>query len=150
MQRYDLPREEERDEVESYLAQRFEVSKDDVGDGEWDRVNSWLVPSLVCVSPDAGLRPVEVRRATTGWVDTENGVLRIAMEESSKNADNRTVALQKRTAEALDRWLEERREMEECEDTDALWLGDRGNGLAWRQQHLPVQANSKVSAMSIL
>jgi integrase len=126
-ERYDLPREGERDEVERYLAQRFEVSKGNVGDDEWERANSWLVPSLVWVSLDAGLRPVEVRRATTGWVDVQNEVLRIPMEESSKNADNWTVALQERTAEAVERWLEQRSGMEEYEDTDALWLGDRGN-----------------------
>ena len=124
---YDIPREEERDEIAAYLAQVFETPKDDVDFHERERANSWLIASLVWVSLDTGLRPIEVRRANTDWVDTENQVLRIPMGESSKNADNWTVALRSRTAKALERWLEERDKLEEYDDTETLWLSVRGN-----------------------
>ena len=78
-------------------------------------------------SLDAGLRPIEVERATTRWVDVENGVLRIPRKESSKNEENWIVGLSDRTATSLGRWLEQRRNYEEYDDTDALWLSQRGN-----------------------
>ena len=64
---------------------------------------SWKVTSLVWTSLDTGLRPVEVGRATVNWVDTDNGVLRIPREESSKNEGNWTVSLTDRTTTALSR-----------------------------------------------
>lgn len=88
---------------------------------------SWKFTSLVWVSLDAGLRPVEVGRARTSWCDTDNNVLRIPREESSKNEGNWTVALTERTSMALDRWLKERHEHPRYDDNDRLWLTRRGN-----------------------
>jgi integrase len=109
------------------LAQRFEKPKSDVSKADWEEANGWKTPSLVWVSLDAGLRPVEVRRAVTEWVDTENGVLRIPKEESSKNQGNWVVGLQQRTVEILDRWLEQRSAYEKYSDTEQLWLTREGN-----------------------
>jgi len=117
----------QRDRWKAHLAQRFEKPKTDVTPADWDRANGWKIPSLVWTSLDAGLRPIEVGRATTSWVDTENGVLRIPKAESSKNYDNWVVGLQDRTAEVLDRWLAERPTYEKYEGTDALWLTREGN-----------------------
>ncbi len=93
----------------------------------WEEVNGWKVPSFVSVSLDAGLRPIEVERAVTSWVDIENAVLRIPKEQSSKNAGHWVVGLQERTAETLDRWLEQRETDPKHDDTDAVWLTRRGN-----------------------
>jgi integrase len=79
------------------------------------------------VSLDAGLRPIEVERAVTSWVDIENAVLRIPKEQSSKNTGHWIVGLQDRTAETLDRWLEQRQADPKYDDTDAIWLTRRGN-----------------------
>jgi len=76
---------------------------------------------------DAGLRPIEVERAVTSWVDVENRVLRISKEESSKNRDNWVVSLQEQTAEYLDRWLRERKVYDQYCCTDALWLTRKEN-----------------------
>jgi len=76
---------------------------------------------------DAGLRPVEVGRAKTTWVDTENEVLRIPQEESSKNRENWVVSLTGRTASALERWMEERERYDRYDGTDSLWLTTHGN-----------------------
>lgn len=89
--------------------------------------SSWKFTSIVWTSLDAGLRPVEVGRAKVGWVDTENGVLRIPREESSKNDGNWTVSLTDRTATALHRWIDERSNHPRYDDTDALWLTRHGN-----------------------
>jgi len=112
----------ERDKWKAHLAQRFETPKEDVTRSDWDRANGWKVPSIVWVTMDAGLRPIEVGRATVSWVDIGNQVLRIPKEDSSKNTDNWTVSLRERTATILERWLEERKNREKYDDTDALWL----------------------------
>lgn len=117
----------ERDRWKQYLAQRFEKPKSEIGPDDWDRANGWKVPSLVWASLDAGLRPVEVKRSKVGWVDTDNGVLRIPKEESSKNRDHWVVGLQSRTAEALDNWLAEREAYPEYDDTDSIWLTRKAN-----------------------
>lgn len=118
---------EDRDRWKTYLAQRLSKHKKDVTAGDWGQANSWKFPSLVWVSLDAGLRPIEVERAKTSWVDIDNAVLRIPRAESSKNEGNWTVSLTERTAKALSRWLEERAQYELYEDTDALWLTRFGN-----------------------
>ena len=94
---------------------------------------SWKIPSLTWTSLDAGLRPVEVKRATVQWVDLENGVLRIPKKDSAKSGGNWTVALTDRTTMALSRWLTERdgygeyNAYSESEDRDSLWLTRQGN-----------------------
>jgi len=117
----------EKDKWKAYLAQRLEKPKVDITREDWEKANGWEIPSLVWVSLDAGLRPIEVQRATTAWVDTDNAVLRIPKEDSSKNTDNWLVGLQERTAEVLDRWLDQRELYERYEGTDALWLTQREN-----------------------
>ena len=118
---------EARDRWKAHLAQRFEKPKSEVSPSDWKRANGWKTPSLVWASLDAGLRPIEVERATTRWVDVDNQVLRIPKEESSKNRDNWVVGVTERTADALDRWLNQRENYEKYADTDALWLTREAN-----------------------
>jgi site-specific recombinase XerD len=118
---------DQRSRWKAYLAQRFEKPTSEVTPTDWQRANSWKIPTLVWVSLDAGLRPVEVERASTGWVDTDNGVLRIPKEESSKNHEHWIVGLRDRTASMLERWLEERATRSQYDDTEALWLTRQGN-----------------------
>lgn len=118
---------DERDQWRAYLAQRFEKPKEDITPKDWERANGWKIPSLVATSLDAGLRPIEVERAQTYWVDVENEVLRVPKEESSKNRENWLVSLQSRTAEMLSRWLSERETYSAYEGTDTLWLTREGN-----------------------
>lgn len=118
---------EKRDRWKVHLAQRFEKPKEEVTPDDWNRANGWKIPSLVWVSMDAGLRPVEVARANTAWIDLENCVLRIPKEESSKNYDNWIVSLRTQTTEYLDRWLDQRETYPKYDDTDLLWLTRKGN-----------------------
>lgn len=87
----------------------------------------WKFTSIIWAALDAGLRPVEVGRARTTWVDIENSLLRIPREESSKNEGNWLVSLTDRTTTALERWLDERSGSEQYEDTNKLWLTRFGN-----------------------
>jgi len=119
---YDNLTPSERDRWKQYLAQRFEKPKSEVVPLDWKKANGWKVPSLVAVSLDAGLRPIEVERSVTSWVDDDNGVLRIPREESSKNEDNWIVGPRDDTADLLQRWLNERSTYSVYDDTDSIWL----------------------------
>lgn len=118
---------EERARWEAYLAQRFEKRKAEITESDWERANTWKIPSLVSASLDAGLRPIEVERAQTTWVDLDNSVLRIPKEQSSKNTEHWIVGLRERTVEMLDCWLAQRATKVKYEGTDTLWLTRRGN-----------------------
>ncbi|CQR49617.1 tyrosine-type recombinase/integrase [Haloferax massiliensis] len=124
---YDSLTPAERDRWKRYLAQRFEKPKSEVTPDDWGQANGWKIPSLVWTSLDAGLRPIEVERSTVSWIDTDNAVLRIPKEESSKNRDHWVVGLTSRTAQALDNWLEERETYPVYDDTDAIWLTRKSN-----------------------
>jgi site-specific recombinase XerD len=124
---YDNLTPSERNQWKTYLAQRLGKSKSEIIPEDWEKANGWKIPSMVWVSLDAGLRPIEVERATVSWVDTQNGMLRIPKEDSSKNRENWYVGLTERTADALRRWLRERENYEIYRETDALWLTREGN-----------------------
>ena len=118
---------DERNKWKRHVAQVLRKPIEDVGPDDWDRVNGWKFTSIVWASLDAGLRPAEVGKAKTGWVDTENQLLRIPASESTKNADNWQVSIRERTANVLERWLDERENYRQYEDTDAMWLTREGN-----------------------
>jgi integrase len=118
---------EERTKWKRFLARRFGKPTSEVSRDDWERANGFKYPSIIHTALDAGLRPVEVGRARTYWVDVENATLRIPEAESSKNEDNWTVSLRRETTEYLARWLEERGMYEKYEDTDRLWLTRHSN-----------------------
>lgn len=118
---------EERTDWKYFLSQRFGKPVKDVSVQDWERANGFKYPSIVHASLDAGLRPIEVGRAKTYWVDVENAAFRIPAGDSSKNEDNWTVSLRRETAEYLARWLEEREMYEKYDDTDQLWLTRHSN-----------------------
>lgn len=118
---------ERRDRWKAYLAQRFGMPKSELTREDWERANSWKIPTLVWTSLDGGLRPIEVERARTSWVDIDNEVLRIPREDAAKSSTDWIVSLQSKTVEMLEKWLTERATIEKYEDTDKLWLTRFGN-----------------------
>jgi len=118
---------DERDRWKAHLAQRLDKPKSEIGPDDWDRANDWKIPSLIATSLDAGLRPIEVERAVTGWVDVDNAVLRIPKEQSSKNESHWQVSLSERTATMLGRWLEQRETYPKYDGRDELWLTRQSN-----------------------
>lgn len=117
----------ERERWKTYLAQRLEKPKEAVTQRDWMRANSFKYPSLMHTALDAGLRPCEIERANVQWVDTDNEVLRIPREESSKNRENWIIALKSETAQLLKQWKEERSTRSRYDGRDALWLTKYGN-----------------------
>ncbi|WP_135820908.1 tyrosine-type recombinase/integrase [Halostella litorea] len=125
--RYSDLSPDQRDRWKGHLAQRFDKPKHEVKPDDWKKANGWKITSLVYASTDAGLRPIEVERAKTYWVDTKNSVLRIPADESSKNTENWTVGLNEKTSAALERWLDERELYPKYTDSDLLWLTREDN-----------------------
>jgi len=118
---------EERNRWKRYIAQRLGKPKEEVKPADWQKVNGWKIPSLVYVSLDAGLRPIEVERAKVSWIDLDNGELQIPANESAKNRDNWNAVLTEKTQQFLKRWLKQRRTYEKYEDTDRIWLTREAN-----------------------
>lgn len=119
--------DEEREKYRSYLARRLGKRKTKITVKDWQQVSNWKTPSIIWTTLDAGLRPIEVKKARVSWVDTENGVLRIPKEDSSKNSENWHTPIQDRTVLALEHWLNDRSKLEKYDGTDALWLTRYGN-----------------------
>jgi integrase len=112
----------ERREWKAYLAQRFRKDKEDVTKKDFQKANSWKIPSLVGVSLDAGLRPIEVERSRIQWVNTDSGMLEIPADESSKNRDNWHTPLTEKTTNILKKWIDEREQYDKYDDCDDIWL----------------------------
>jgi integrase len=117
----------ERDELKAHLAQRLEKPKKEVGPEDFDQANSMKIPSIVSVSLDCGLRPVEVARAKVDWVNFEDATLDIPLEESSKNEDNWKCVLSNKSVRTLQTWLDEHSSYEVYQGRDELWLNGKGN-----------------------
>jgi integrase len=117
---------EERDRIKTYLARLEGVPKEKIGPEEFKEANSWKVPSLIAVTLDTGLRPIEVGRASVDWVNLESHELNIPKEESTKNEAYWNCTLKNRTVNVLSRWLDERATYEKYQDRDELWLTKKG------------------------
>lgn len=117
---------EERDQIKRVLAQRFGKPKGDIGPDDFQRANSWKIPSLVAVTADTGLRPIEVGRTKVDWMNLENQKMLVPKDESTKNEDNWECGLSKKSVNALRHWLKERQSYELYRGRDELWLTSRG------------------------
>jgi integrase len=126
--------QERRERLKPLVAEHHGIDAEEVGTDDWEDIPSWKVTSLVWTTLDAGLRPIEVANAKTRWVDGENAVLRIPKDESAKNEANWEVSLRRKTAKALNRWIEEREYYPEYDDTDTLWLTQKKQ--PYRSKHL--------------
>ncbi|MCW8173228.1 hypothetical protein D8S78_19725 [Natrialba swarupiae] len=99
---------DERDRWKEYLAQRFGVPEIGDRNGRLEASGQLEIPESHLDDARYGLRPDEVERAKTFWLDLENGILQIPNEEVSSEDDQWIVALRPQTTRALENWLEER------------------------------------------
>lgn len=118
---------EERDQLKAHLAQRFTKPKEEIGPAEFKRANSWKYPSMISVCCDAGLRPIEVKRAKVDWVNLRDNELVIPKEEASKGESTWEVGLSGQSIRALEKWLKECDSLEKYDGRDELWLTKYGN-----------------------
>jgi integrase len=119
---------EQRDRLKIHLSQKLEKPKPEVTPEDWKKNNrSWERPSLVLVSLDTALRPIEVNRAREDWLRLDKGSLYIPREEAAKSRDHWEVSLRSDTVEAAKRWRAERNELPKYDDTDRIWLTRENN-----------------------
>ncbi|MFB6107730.1 MAG: tyrosine-type recombinase/integrase [Haloplanus sp.] len=118
---------DEREQWKKHLAQRYRKPTRDVTPEDFKRANGFKIPSIINVALDGGFRPAEIGRAKASWVDTENALLRIPVEDSTKNRNNWTVSLRRRTGDMLAEWLAERRLYGKYDGREELWLTREGN-----------------------
>jgi len=126
---------EQRSRLKRHIAQRLGKPKEEVTPADWERINnSWEKPSLIFAALDAGLRPVELKRATLSWLRLDKGSLHVPKEDSSKNRENWEVSLRPITVEALRRFVEEREHLERYDGSDHIWLTREAN--PWKSSSL--------------
>lgn len=122
--------EEEINQWAVHLSQRLEKPKYELEDDDWE-VRSWKIPSLTYLSCDVGFRPCEIFASRIQWLDIEKekeAYLRIPRDEDSKSGKrHRSCKISPETVRLLNYWIEERLELPEYEDTDAIWLNRDGN-----------------------
>lgn len=118
---------DERERYRIHLAQRLEKPKDEVTATDFDDARSWKIPSLVYVSDDLGLRPIEVERMKTHWVDTDEGRIRIPKKGSSKGNAYWDCILSTRANGILSHWIDERACRSKYDGRDEVWLTEKAN-----------------------
>jgi len=117
----------ERGRMKAYLADRFGNPRKDIGPADFRDANSWKFPSLISMSIDLGLRPIEVKRSQLEWLRLQDSEVIIPRNESSKSEDPWDCALSDRSVRALQRWIKERNCYEKYDETGAIWLTKYGN-----------------------
>lgn len=134
---------EERSRWKAHLATRFEKPKSEILPADFERANGWKFTSLVWVSLDVGLRPIEVERSETTWFkvdDSENPKVVIPADDSTKNTEHWDVPLTRKTGEAVKHWLDERGTYPKYDDSEAMWLTRESNPYAASSlRHLLIQ-----------
>lgn len=127
---YETP-PEERDELKGLVAQRLGKPKENTNRDDWRRADQGVkYSSLISVGYDAGLTPKEVGKAKIGWYKPERQVLEIPSEAASKERIKEIISLSDESAEAMSKWIQERRHLEKYDGTNALWLNREGNPYA--------------------
>ena len=113
----------QRGELKRYLSQAYGVPIKDVTPDFWHQHNrSFEIPSLICTTLDAGLRPSEIADANETWPRLGKQALYIPKGDAHKNRENWEVALRTDTVEILNRWLAEREHLDKYGRTELLWL----------------------------
>jgi hypothetical protein len=74
---YNSVTPEKRERWKRYLAKKLQKPMEEITMKDWNRANSFKYTSMIYTALDAGLRPIEIKRATIQWVDTSNNVLRV-------------------------------------------------------------------------
>jgi len=120
--------EQEREKLKSLVAQRLGKPKEQVTKKDWDRADmSAKVGSLVGVTLETGLIPIEIERARTDWYDPQRNLIKITKEDAGKDRPTTELPLTETTGELLREWLQERRLYEKYDGTNHLWLNRDGN-----------------------
>lgn len=119
---------EERDRINALVAQRLGKLKSDITQRDWQQADtSSKVGSLVAVTLETGMIPIEIEHATLDWYYPRKQVFKIPDEYAAKERPTTELPVTDETAEVFGDWVRERRHLEAYDDTEVLWLNQRGN-----------------------
>jgi integrase len=118
---------EERQELKRMIAQQQGVAKTDIGPEEFKNASSWKYPSIIAVTSDLGLRPIEVGKMNKDWINLQQNEINIPAKEAVKSTTSWTCEISSKSRNALENWLQERQSYDKYNDTDYLWLTKYGN-----------------------
>lgn len=113
---------EERERLKTLISQREGIPKDSITREVFNNASSWKIPSMIAVTSDTGLRPIEVGRAKAEWFDTSRGEMVVPADESTKNREYWNCKLSSKTVGAVKRWLAERESYAKYDDEEGMWL----------------------------
>jgi len=119
---------EERDRIDALVAQRLGKLKADITQRDWQQADtSAKVGSLIAVTIETGMIPIEIEHATLDWYDTGKRAFKIPAEYAAKERPTTELPLTDETADIFSDWVRERRHLEAYDDTNRIWLNQRGN-----------------------
>lgn len=118
----------ERDRWRASIAQEIGKPKEEVRPADWDAINQdWMIPSLIRTTRAAGWRPAMVGRLRVDWYDESTMTIHIPQGQAVKNDAAWAQELDSESALALEKWLEQRENMEKYDGRDRIWLNRQGN-----------------------
>jgi integrase len=85
------------------------------------------MPSMIAVTADTGLRPIEVGRAKASWFDLDRDMMVVPAKDATKNKEFWNCTLSSKAVNAVSNWLDERKQYDEYRDESAMWLTRYGN-----------------------
>lgn len=118
----------ERDNWKGYLAQELGKPKEEVTPDDWKRVNtSWKFPSVISTERAAGWRPALINRMKVDWYNPDAMTITIPAEQAVKSDIKWIQKMNPKATDPLDRWIEQRENIEKYDDSDHMWLNRKGN-----------------------
>ncbi|MFC7042199.1 tyrosine-type recombinase/integrase [Halonotius sp. GCM10025705] len=119
--------EQERERLKNLISARRGIPKDKITPEVFNNSSSWKIPSMIAVTCDTGLRPIEIGRATVDWFDTDRGMMVIPADEATKNKEHWHCELSAKSVNAISNWINERKKYEKYRDEEGCWLTKYGN-----------------------
>jgi len=118
----------ERERLDALVAQRVGKPKDEVTKRDWREADtSAKTGSLVAVTLETGMIPIEIKNASVDWYNPRQQVFVIPSEYAAKNRPTTELPVTDATAEVLSEWLRERRHLPTYDETNRIWLNQSGN-----------------------
>jgi integrase len=118
---------DERAELKRFIAQQQGVKLGEVGEDHFKKASSWKYPSIIAVSADLGLRPIEVGKMKVDWLNLPQNTINVPASESTKNKESWACEISSKSRNALENWMQERQSYEQYDDSPYLWLTKYGN-----------------------
>lgn len=119
---------EKRERINGLVAQRLSKPKEEVVRDDWREADfSSKIWSLISVSYDAGLTPIEIKHAKVSWYKPEQQILKIPTEFASKDRKKEKISLSDESHESMSIWIRERRHLQKYDGTNNIWLNRDGN-----------------------